>query len=47
MSFLDLITPSDIAFVICIVKNARHVWNQTIRMIGLGEQVEDNDGNEA
>jgi len=22
MSFLDLITPSDIAFVICVVKNA-------------------------
>ena len=30
MLFLDLITPSDIAFVICIVKNARHVWDQTI-----------------
>ena len=30
MSFLDLITPSDIAFVICIIKNARHVWDQTI-----------------
>ena len=30
MSFLDLIMPSDIAFVICVVKNARHVWDQTI-----------------
>ncbi len=47
MSFLDLITPSDIAFVICIVKNARHVWDQTIVKIGLIEQVEDDDGNEA
>jgi len=45
MSFLDLITPSDIAFVICVVKNAQHVWDQTIRKIGLGEQVEDDDGN--
>jgi hypothetical protein len=47
MSFLDLITPSDIAFVICIVNNAQHVWDQTIRKIGLGEQVEDDDENEA
>ncbi len=47
MSFLDLITPSDIAFVICVVKNARHVWDQTIRKIGLGEQLEDDGGNEA
>jgi hypothetical protein len=47
MSFLDLITPSDIAFVICVVKNARHVWDQTIRKIGLGEQVDDDGGNEA
>jgi hypothetical protein len=47
MSFLDLITPSDIAFVICIVKNARHVWDQTIRKIGLGEQVGDIGENEA
>ncbi len=47
MSLLDLITPIDIAFVICMVKNARHVWDQTIRKIGLGEQVEDNGGNKA
>jgi hypothetical protein len=38
--------PSDIAFVICVVKNARHVWDQTIRKIGLGEQVEEDGGNE-
>jgi hypothetical protein len=30
MSFVDLITPSDIAFVISVIKNARHVWDQTI-----------------
>ena len=43
MSFLDLITPSDIAFVICVVKNARHVWDQTIRKIGLVEPVIDGE----
>jgi hypothetical protein len=43
MSFLDLITPSDIAFVICIIKNARHVWDQTIRKIGLVEPVMDGE----
>ena len=43
MSFLDLITPSDIAFVICIIKNARHVWDQTIRKIGLVEPVIDGE----
>ena len=32
MSFVDLITPSDIAFVISIIKNSRHVWDQTIKM---------------
>jgi hypothetical protein len=30
MSFLDFITPIDIAFVISVIKNARHVWDQTI-----------------
>ena len=39
MSFINLITPSDIAFVKCIIKNARHVWDQTIRKIGLVEPV--------
>ena len=43
MSFLDLITQSDIAFVICIVKNARHVWDQTIQKIGLVEPVIDGE----
>ena len=47
MSFLDLIMPSDIAFVICVIKNARHVWDQTIQKMGLGEQVDDDGGNEA
>ena len=30
-----------------MVKNAQHVWDQTIPKIGLGEQVEDDGGNEA
>ena len=28
-------------------QDARHVWDQTIWKIGLGEQVEDDGGNEA
>jgi hypothetical protein len=43
MSFVDLITPSDIAFVISVIKNARHVWDQTIRKIGLGEPLGDGE----
>jgi hypothetical protein len=43
MSFLDLITPSDIAFVISVIKNARHVWDQHIRKIGLGEPLGDGE----
>ncbi len=41
MSFVDTITPSDIAFVISVIKNSRHVWDQTIRMTGL--QTEKNE----
>ena len=41
MSFVDMITPSDIAFVISVIKNSRHVWDQTIRMMGL--QTEKNE----
>ncbi len=29
-SFLDLISASDIAYVICLVKNSGEVWNQTL-----------------
>lgn len=32
MSFVDMITPSDIAFVISVIKNSRHVWDQTMKM---------------
>jgi hypothetical protein len=38
-SFIDRITPSDIAFVISILKNGRNVWDQTIKMKQLGAAV--------
>ncbi len=38
-----MIIPSDIAFVISVIKNARHVWDQTIRKIGLGEPLGDGE----
>ncbi len=43
MPFVDLITPSDIAFVISVIKNAQQVWDQTIRKIGLGEPLGDGE----
>ena len=40
--FIDKITPSDIAFVIIILKNGCNVWDQTIKMkqLGAAEHVE-------
>ncbi len=38
-SFIDRITPSDIAFVISMQKNGRNVWDQTIKMKQLGAAV--------
>jgi hypothetical protein len=37
--FIDRITPSDIAFVISILKNGCNVWDQTITMTQLGAVV--------
>jgi hypothetical protein len=37
--FIDRITPSDIAFVISILKNGCNVWDQTIKMKLLGAAV--------
>jgi hypothetical protein len=37
--FIDRITPSDIAFVVSILKNGRNVWDQTIKMKQLGAAV--------
>jgi hypothetical protein len=34
---------SEIAFVISVIKNARHVWDQTIQNIGLGEPIGDDE----
>jgi hypothetical protein len=39
LSFIDIISPSDIAFVICVIKNGRDVWDQKIRMKELGAAV--------
>ncbi len=37
--FIDRITPSDIAFVISILRNGCDVWDQTIKMKQLGAAV--------
>ncbi len=39
LSFIDKITPSDIAFVISVLKNGREVWDQNIKMKQLGAVV--------
>jgi hypothetical protein len=39
LSFVDIISPSNIAFVISVIKNGRNVWNQTLRMRELGAAV--------
>jgi hypothetical protein len=38
-SFIDRISPSDIAFVISILKNGWDVWDQTVKMKQLGAAV--------
>jgi hypothetical protein len=30
VSFINMITPSDIAYVICLVKNGKDLWDQKI-----------------
>ncbi len=37
--FIDIISPSDITFVISVIKNGRDVWDQKIRMKELGAAV--------
>jgi hypothetical protein len=39
LSFIDKITPSDIAFVISVLKNGSKVWDQNIKMMQLGAAV--------
>ncbi len=36
LSFVDIITPSNIAFVISVIKNSRDVWDQKIRLTRFG-----------
>jgi hypothetical protein len=39
LSFVDRITPSDIAFVINVLKNGCNMWDQNIKMKQLGAAV--------
>ncbi len=39
LSFVNIISPSDIAFVISVIKNGWNVWNETTRMRELGVAV--------
>jgi hypothetical protein len=41
-SFLDIIGPNDIAYVVSIIKNSRGMWEQDIQMQELGEEAKDN-----
>ncbi len=39
LSIVDKITPSDIAFVICVIRNSCDMWDQNIKMKQLGVAV--------
>ncbi len=41
-SFLNIIGPSDIAYIVSIIKNSKGVWDQDIQMQELGEEVKEN-----
>jgi len=38
-SFVDIIGPSNIAYVISIIKNSEEVWNRDVKMIEMGVRV--------
>jgi hypothetical protein len=38
-SFLDVIGPSDIAYIISIIKNSKDMWDQDIQMQELGQRL--------
>ncbi len=40
VSFIDMITPSDIAYVICLVKNGKDMWDQKIQQMESGDDAE-------
>jgi hypothetical protein len=44
-SFLDIIGPSDIAYIISIIKNNKGMWDQDIQMQELGEEAKENPEN--
>jgi hypothetical protein len=37
-SFLDVIGPGDIAYIVLIIKNSKDMWDQDLRMQELGAQ---------
>ena len=37
-SFVDIIGPSDIAYIICIIKNSGEVWDQNMKMKAKGDR---------
>jgi hypothetical protein len=41
-NFLDIIGPSDIAYIVSITKNSKGMWDQDIRMQELGEEAKEN-----
>jgi hypothetical protein len=41
-SFLYIIGPSDIAYIVLIIKNSKGMWDQDIQMQELGEEAEEN-----
>jgi hypothetical protein len=41
-SFLDIIGPSDIVYIVSIIKNSRGMWDQDIQMQDLGEDAKEN-----
>jgi hypothetical protein len=41
-SFLDIIGPSDRAYIVSIIKNSIGMWDQDIQMRELGEEAKEN-----
>ena len=40
--FLNIIGPSDIAYIVSIIKNSKGMWDQDIPMQELGEEAKEN-----
>jgi hypothetical protein len=47
LSFINKITPSDIAFIISVIKNGQNVWDESIRVRTLGMAVHGEKGPKA